>query len=98
MVKISYELFSFSYNAHCALWKVFEIRPPVYPFETPPVNRAGLSERGPAPWPWSCPCDEPRAARLRSGAEGIPDGRVRTVGERVTAFLTAAKEAIFWRG
>jgi len=77
------------------LWKVLETRPPVYAFETPPVNRAGLSERGPTPCPWSCPCDEPRAERLMSGTEGTPEGRARTVGARFTAFLTAAKEAMF---
>lgn len=58
-------------------------------FDTPPTNRAGLSDRGPEPCPWSsCPCEGARAARFSSGALGIPEGRARTVGDRVTAFLT----------
>ena len=62
---------------------------------TPPTKRAGLSKRGPERCPWSpCPCDGARAARLRRGALGMPEGSVRTVGESVTAFLTDEKLAI----
>lgn len=36
-----------------------------------------------------------RAARARRGAAGTPLGSVRTVGERVMAFLTPCDEAMY---
>ena len=54
-----------------------------------------MSERGEWPpwWSWWFK-DGDRAARLRRGAKGMPEGSVRTVGEAVTAVFTACKWAI----
>lgn len=59
-----------------------------------PAHRGATSARGPpAPW-WAWASCGALAAALRRGAKGMPLGRLRTLGVRVTAFLTAWSVAI----
>ena len=67
----------------------------IRPFEEnwyPPVHLEGESER-PA-WPWWCG-SEVREDKLREGALGTPEARVRTVGGRVAYFFAACRAAIY---